>query len=203
MPSTGPGSVTSWIVDFKAGGGDAAQKLWNRYWDGLTRLARRGLRRTSRGWADEEDVALSAFCCLWLGAVSNRFRRLEDRHDLWRLLAVITLQKAVDQERRERRLKRGGHVPVEQLVDQGGTDQGSGLTAIAGREMTPELGVMMAEERQCLLDRLGDERLREIARSKMDGFTAAEIAGRMGCGLRTVERKLGVIRSVWLSTKRD
>ena len=38
--------------------------------------------------ADEEDAALSAFHCLCEGAVRGRFLRLDDRDDLWRVLAM-------------------------------------------------------------------------------------------------------------------
>jgi hypothetical protein len=33
----------------------------------------------------------------------------------------------------------------------------------------------------------------------MEGFGNDEIAARLGCGRRTVERKLAVIRSSWLA----
>jgi DNA-directed RNA polymerase specialized sigma24 family protein len=31
----------------------------------------------------------------------------------------------------------------------------------------------------------------------MEGFTVAEIAGKLGIGVRAVERKLGLIRERW------
>jgi DNA-binding CsgD family transcriptional regulator len=31
----------------------------------------------------------------------------------------------------------------------------------------------------------------------MEGYENDEIARRLGCGVRTVERKLGVIRAIW------
>jgi DNA-directed RNA polymerase specialized sigma24 family protein len=33
----------------------------------------------------------------------------------------------------------------------------------------------------------------------MEGYTNEEIARDLGCGLRTVERKLGRIRTLWAS----
>ena len=58
----------------------------------------------------------------------------------------------------------------------------------------PSLG---AEQRQRLLDRLGDARLREIAAASLDGCANEEIAARIQCSLATVERKLKLIRSLW------
>ncbi len=54
-------SVTVWIASLKAGEADAAQQLWQRYFEALVRLARDRLRGAPRTVADyEEDAALSA-----------------------------------------------------------------------------------------------------------------------------------------------
>src|SRR5919206_1363508 len=101
-------SVTQWIDRLKAGDPDAAQKLWERYFRRLVRLARQKLRAAPRRAADEEDVALSAFDSFCRGLERGRFPQLQDRDDLWRLLVVITARKAVDQVQHEARAKRGG-----------------------------------------------------------------------------------------------
>ena len=61
-------SVTRWLESLKAGDADAAQKLWERYFQALVRLARNRLRAASRAVADEEDAALSAFDSFVRGA---------------------------------------------------------------------------------------------------------------------------------------
>ena len=53
------------------------------------------------------------------------------------------------------------------------------------------------EQFQRLLARLPSDELRAIALGKMEGHTNAEIAARLGCTEKTVERRLGLIRSVW------
>ncbi len=53
------------------------------------------------------------------------------------------------------------------------------------------------EEFQERLEGLGDQELQEIAVLKMQGESNAEIADRRGCTLRTVERKLALIRKIW------
>src|SRR4029079_11744737 len=78
MSSGGEGSITHWIGDLKAGGDAAAQKIWERYFDRLVRLARAKLRATSRAVADEEDAALSAFGSFCRGAERGRFPQLAD-----------------------------------------------------------------------------------------------------------------------------
>jgi DNA-directed RNA polymerase specialized sigma24 family protein len=55
---------------------------------------------------------------------------------------------------------------------------------------------MVAENCIRLLDRL-DPALRQIAQLRLDGYTNIEIATRLGCALRTVERRLELIRRIW------
>src|SRR5271157_2479085 len=102
------GSVTRWLGDLKAGDPDAAQRLWERYFAELVRLARARLGGVSRAAADEEDVALSAFESFCAAVSDGRFPRLEDRDDLWRVLVTVAERKAFDLIRRQRRLKQGG-----------------------------------------------------------------------------------------------
>jgi DNA-directed RNA polymerase specialized sigma24 family protein len=55
----------------------------------------------------------------------------------------------------------------------------------------------VAEECERLLCSLEDAGLRSVAVWKMEGYTNAEIAAKLDCGLRSVERKLRLIRSTW------
>ena len=103
MTSTAEGSVTRWLGDLKSGGDAAAQHLWERDFDRLVRLAHQRLRGRGGASEDEEDAALSAFDSFCRGAVQGRYPRLDDREDLWRLLVVITVRKALDQVQRRAR----------------------------------------------------------------------------------------------------
>ena len=100
------GSVTSWLAAYQNGDRDAAQVLWNRYYEQLVRVARARLRGVPRQTKDEEDVALSAFNRFCCGIEAGRFPNLMDRHDLWRLLVFITGEKAIALRRFEGRKKR-------------------------------------------------------------------------------------------------
>ena len=194
------GSVTLWIGRLQAGDPLAAQELWERYFRRLVGLARQKLQGTPRGAADEEDVALSAFDSFCRGADEGRFPQLHDRDDLWQLLVAITAHKALDLVRHEGRQKRGGGAVLDEaaLVDPGrGGAEVSGLEQILGKEPSPEFALQVAEERQRLLDRLGDDTLRSVAIWKMEGHSNDEIAARLGRAPRTVARKLRRIRTLW------
>jgi DNA-directed RNA polymerase specialized sigma24 family protein len=193
MPPTGP--VTLWIGLLKAGDPAAAQPIWEGYYRQLVRLARARLRSAPRRAADEEDVALSAFNSFCRGAEQGRFPRLEDRNALWQLLVVLTARKALELVKHERRLKRGGG-RVFGESDRAAGD-GPDLAGVIGAAPTPEFAAQVAEECERLLVALGDEGLRAVAVAKMEGFTNVEIADRLGCVPRTVERRLALIRSLW------
>jgi DNA-directed RNA polymerase specialized sigma24 family protein len=184
------GMVTQCIADLKAGEASAAERLWQEYFQRLVGLARTKLGPQARQLADEEDVALSAFKSLCLGAVRGRFPQLHDRDNLWPLLVVMTARKAQDLIKHESRKKRGGH------RSHGRVDDEIGLENVLSREPTPEFSAMVAENCARLLDRL-DPELRQIAQMRLDSFTNIEIASRLGCALRTVERRLELIRRIW------
>jgi RNA polymerase sigma factor (sigma-70 family) len=193
------GSVTHWIGDLKAGQDPdaAASRLWHRYFDGLVRLARARLGSSSRAASDEEDVALSAFHSLCEGAAHGRFARLDDRDDLWRLLATITARKALNQAQHQRRQKRGGGRGRDEAALLGPDASSGGMDQLAGPVPTPEFAAMMVEECRRLLDALGDEATRQVALLRMEGYSGEEIAERLGCNRRTVTRKLELIRKRW------
>jgi DNA-directed RNA polymerase specialized sigma24 family protein len=189
--------VTIWIESLKAGDAEAAQKLWRRYFEALVRLARDRLRGASRAMADEEDAALNAFDSFVRGAARGRYPRLGDRDDLWRLLVVITERKALDQAQHERRQKRGGGKVVGMFGPQGADHPEGALACVADGLPTPEYAAILADECRSLLDRLRDDSLRQVALLRMEGYSNEEVADRLRCSLRTVARKLELIRLRW------
>jgi len=175
-------SVTQWIAGLKAQEAEAAEHLWHRYFDRLVRLARKKLGSGPRRAADEEDVAAIVFRNLWQGAEAGRFPELRNRANLWPLLVVLTSRAVQALLRSEKR--RGNRDAPEEL------DQ------IISEEPTPEFAAMMTENVTRLFAVL-DPVQKQIAQAKLEGRENVEIARQLGCGLRTVERKLNLIRQTW------
>jgi DNA-directed RNA polymerase specialized sigma24 family protein len=111
---------------------------------------------------------------------------------------LFTARKAAHLVRDEHRDKRGGgKVRAEADLAGDGVDSDEGFLArVLGSEPTPEFAAEMAEECRLLLDKLGTEELRSIAVWTMEGNTVEEIAARLGRSVRTVARKLAVIREL-------
>jgi DNA-directed RNA polymerase specialized sigma24 family protein len=191
-------SVTRWIRQLKEGDPAAAQALWERYFHRLVTLARARLRGTPCRVADQEDVALSAFDSFCRGLQQGRFPQLSDRDNLWELLIVITVHKAINQIKRERRQKRGGGaVRGDSVFGPSDASGQAGFASLQGNEPSPDFAVEVAEEYQRLLHKLGDDELRRIAVSKLEGWNNSDIAQQLGCAISTIERRLRLIRAIW------
>ena len=201
MATGDEGSVTHWLGELKVGDREAAQPLWDRYFQRLVGLARARLRamHVATADADEEDAALTAFKSFCAGVERGRFPQLSDRDNLWRLLVTITKRKALDQAARKRRQKRGGGRQRNEadLAGSPGGGPAMGLEQLVGEEPTPEFAALVAEEYRNRLEALEDETLRRVASWKLEGYTNEEIAARLGCALRTVANKLKLIRLKW------
>jgi RNA polymerase sigma factor (sigma-70 family) len=187
-----PGSVSQLIPDLMDGDRAAMQKLWERYFQALVRLAR-NRNRPARRIAGSEDIALDAFLefcnCLARPDADRRFTRLQTREQLWKLLACFTIRTAFDQNRKQSRR--------EKIVRGESAVGDDGFAPFSCQDPAPEFAAAVHE----LLDQLQDQSLRTVALRKMEGFTVSEIAKHMDCSPTTVERKLRAIRSIWKSAE--
>lgn len=182
----------------KQGDNAATGKIWRMYFHRIVALARKHLGTSLKRVADEEDVAISAFQSFCQGAVAGNFARLEDRDDLWQVLAVITTRKAKRQIAQSYAQKRGGgHVRGESVFKNSNESHGNGLEQAAQGNVSPEFLAIVDDELQTLLKRLPDEQLRHIVLAKLEGYSNAEIAQQIGRHVRSVERKLQIIREYW------
>jgi DNA-directed RNA polymerase specialized sigma24 family protein len=165
----------------------AARVVWERYFDRLVRLARHWLRNARTGMSDEEDVALSAIKSFRQRVAEGKFPRLDDRHDLWRILVTIAALKAAGAYRRKSPSTRD-----DELLDQ-----------IIGTEPSPELAAEVADQLRRLLVALPNEGFHTIALMKLEGYNNAEIAEDLGCSTKNVEYELRNIRATWLPVRTE
>jgi DNA-directed RNA polymerase specialized sigma24 family protein len=146
---------------------------------------------------DEEDVASAVFARLVTRTRAGVFPRLEDRDDLWRILARLTADVVVEGVRWDRRAKRGAGRELP-AADVPPSDEASTVSDLfgnlVGRTPAPEQAALLAEAFESRIAALPDPRLREIARLKFEGYTNEEVAGRIGRSLRSVVGGLTLIR---------
>jgi DNA-directed RNA polymerase specialized sigma24 family protein len=174
--------------------------LHARYWPMLVEIARRKLRGAPPRAADEEDVAQQAFWSFYHSVRNGNLPKLANRHDLLAVLTHVTACKAINQlEHEVGTLKRGqGHVRGESALDllAGRSSVGPGLQRVAEDAHTPDEEVLLRDCYEYYLGRL-PEPVREVARLHLAGLSNGEIAEKLDCVERTVERKLALLRVQW------
>lgn len=180
-------TITSWLIHLERGEAEAAERIWEHFFERTCQLARARLASSLRREHDAEDVALSSLRALCVGVREGRFERFSNRTDLWRLLATITVRKASNAARRS--LSRP-EVGESALGSPGGE-------ALPLHEITDER-VLATWSAICdeMLERL-EPKLREVALLRLQGYTNAEIAGSQGRSVKTIERYLNLIRLEW------
>jgi RNA polymerase sigma factor (sigma-70 family) len=197
---TSGGSVTTWIEELKAGDETALGQLHRRYWPFLVGLARKKLEGIPRRAMDEEDVAQQAFWGFFQSLRGGRLPQLRNRYDLLALLTHITTCQAVNQIKHEvgTRKRGGGRVQGESalnvLAESG--EPVRGLEQVAGAGRSPQEEALLTDCYQHYVDAL-PENLREFARLCLAGLTHREMADRLGCTERTVDRKIALVLAKW------
>ena len=196
-----PGSISRWIDDLRAGRDDAADALWRPYYERLVGLARRKLGDVPKRVADEEDVVISAFQSFCAGAAAGRFPKLSDRDDLWQVLVMLTVRKAINQRKRETAQKRGvGRVRGESaFLDPSAEGEGEreGIAQVVDSLPSPDMLAELIDELERLFDRLDDDQ-RQLALWRLESYSNREIAQRLERTIRWVERKFRLIRHAWM-----
>ncbi len=193
----GDSSVTGWLERLETGDDVAAAKLWNAYFDRLVHLANGRLQAKFAKVSDAEDIALSAFHCFCRGVENKKFPELTDRDGLWRLLVSITIHKLLHVVRDQKRLKRGGQFRELNGLDSS-SDSIAAVNRIVSREPSPEFAFEVAERYREMMLSLEDDELVQLATWKMEGYCNNEIASKLNRATRTVERKLKLIRKIWI-----
>lgn len=190
--------ITLWIAKSRDADEQAAQAIWEEYFERLTSYARRKLSSMPRRSTDEEDIAVSAMNSFFQGMKKGRFLP-SDRDELWRLLTTITVRKATAELRKHYAQKRGrGVVRGESVFEAMAPDADHfGINEVMGENnlgmMSEKLSLTCTE----MLDQLQDEPLRSIATLRLEGFSSQEIAEKLGVSLATIKRKLARIREIW------
>jgi RNA polymerase sigma factor (sigma-70 family) len=197
---TDPGSVTQWVEQLRSGDTAAreraAQMLWQRHFARLLALAYQHLDKRLRRREDEHDIVGHVYASFCVRLQRGDFS-LQGREDLWRLLSAMTLRKtyqAAERHRCQRRDYRREVGTVDASADLLASEEA--LERLADRALDPAEEAEMKEDVERRIDQL-PQPLQQIVYWKLQDCTNGEIANRLHCNVRTVERKLQLIRDLW------
>ena len=156
----------------------------------------RGIRRPV---ASESEVALSAMNSFINRARDGQFENLADEQELWRLLKTIAIRKTNDLRKNLRAQKRGGNQAVYNQADlsDDSTAPLAGVDAATDNSGCPTLETELSELFNLLLEKLPDERHRDVILLKLQGASVAMIAEHLGTTTRTVQRMIKKIEEDW------
>jgi DNA-directed RNA polymerase specialized sigma24 family protein len=195
-------SITHWIEQIRSSDttarDEAAERIWSRYSARLLDLARNHLDRRIRQREDEDDVVQNVYASFCRRMQRGEYQ-LDNRQDLWNLLVTMTLHKTRKAALRHNRQGRAVSREEGGLAADGSDSLATPAERMPAPDPTPEEAAELAEGVERLLRALPDPTLRQVALWKLEGYTSEEIAGteKLDCALRTVERKLRVIRAIW------
>ncbi len=182
------GTSAELLFRYQSGDDEAANAIFARYLDRLTRLARARLSEQLASRTDPEDVVLSAWRSFFVAAREGRYV-LRRSGDLWRLLASITMHKLCRQVRHHRAIRRS--IGLEESLTQLPLDS----QPPNDREPTPEEGIALADELEAIMSQL-DPDVRRIFELRLQGESNTAIAADTGRSERTVRRVLAEIREM-------
>jgi RNA polymerase sigma factor (sigma-70 family) len=158
----------------------AADELFYRYVERLTRLARSRLSAALGQRIDAEDVVMSAYRSFFIGARDGEFA-IQHSGELWSLLVRITLNKlyrsAAYNTAQRRSIGREVALPDE----------------LANAQPSVSDAVALTDELEAVMRSLPENR-RRILELRLQGELIESIAGELGINERTVRRALAEVR---------
>ncbi|MFO0944964.1 MAG: sigma-70 family RNA polymerase sigma factor [Planctomycetota bacterium] len=173
---------------FRSGDDLAAEEMFARYAERLTRLARIRLSSSLSRRVDPEDVVLSAWRSFFVGASNGRFS-LSRSGDLWRLLVAIVMHKVYRQVRRHTSEKRD--IRIERVSEPFARED----RVLEQVCPTPEEVTALAEEVEVVLSGL-EARARRVFELRLQNESISNIADAVRCSERTARRTLEQIRTL-------
>lgn len=190
------------LSQVRAGSVDAIAELYHCYFRRSVALAHSRLHDGEGRVIDEEVAAISALDSLVVRMRGGAYADVQDRLQVWRLLARIVDRKVTKYRRQMYGPTRSPPQPmlgVEQ-IQHDGSDFAFPLTT---KDPTPISNLIADEALQRLLDALADPAARSVVLLRLDGFNDIEIADRVGHSRRWVSRRMDMIKGIAESLLRD
>jgi RNA polymerase sigma factor (sigma-70 family) len=173
--------IAELVQRLRAGDPRAAEKLFARYAQRLTRLAEQHLSRKVAGRMDGEDVVPSVFRTFFRRSAAGEFQ-IDSALQIWRLLMQSTLRKARAKSRHHTAEMRGVAAELP-----GGGD--AWLAEAVAHEPGPAEAAALVDQIEALLRDLPDLYC-HLLDMRLQGHSVAEIAQQLGVTRQTVYRAL-------------
>lgn len=182
------GTVTHLFALAREGDAQAFEPLWEHFFPRLTGLARKRLSSRPAKDQDAEDAAQAALISFWKQIQSGQYVQDLCRGSLWNLLAKITARKVSRQLRKESAQRHGGGRIVNSADLAGDLPMEQLLEVLPTQELDAQVSELLAGL---------PHDLQEITVLRLLGYSTEEIALRLECTQRKIQRKLELVRLHW------
>lgn len=182
-----PPDVTRLLRDARDGGSDARERLFERVYGELRRLAAGQLRNQRAGESWQPTALVNE---AFLRMVDPAALDLEDRSHFFSVAVTVMRRVLVDHYRRRQAQKRGGGGARVTLHDPAQEDQGQRVDLLALDEALQEL------------TKFDERKARVVELRFFGGLSVDEVADVLGVSKRTVESDWFFARA-WLQSRLD
>ena len=178
-------SITALLSGVKRADRAAVHALFEKTYSRVVAIGLKKLGGIRQRGLDQDDVANSAFREFLNRAAEGRFKKLENREDVWQVLALLVGDKIGDGLRHEGRMKRGAGESCMPLED---------VTEVVSKLDDPSLEAEINDAKRVFLEKLPSGDHRRVVELLADGRTHEEIADTLNLSVRTVDRRAEDIR---------
>jgi len=183
---------------------NAEEGLWEQFVPNIRQLARKRMPVGGLPIADDEDVAISVFRVFFDGIKNGRFAATQSKGQAQALLNRLTVDKTIDLIRFHQAKRRCPRMSRPLEIEENGNRRET-LAYVQSipddiadsRQRTASNEIEWREEANRMINALSESTLKTIVVMRFLGYSNDEIASKLGCVTRTVERKLNVIRRIW------
>ena len=176
------------------------EQLWDAFYPRMKLAVLSRVRSIQRPVADESGIALSAFHSFIQHARNGKFPNLVDQDEMWRLVKRIAIRKTSDVRKNLLAQKRGGGAVVLGQSDfSDDSDLLQGINLASDKHGEPSEPLEVADLLNAMLQRLPDDRHRDVILLKLQGASVVTIAECLGTTTRTIQRILKKIEQNWHS----
>ena len=189
--------TTQILIDLSNGERSAAERLMPLVVDELHALA---VRFMDQERANHTLQATALVNEAYLKLIDQTRVDWKNRAHFFAIASQTIRRVLIDHARQHLAAKRGGGAVRGESAfadRQAPESHQPGLSQVTNGEPSPEFAAQFAEQFEQLLTLLADDTLRRIALAKMEGYTNAELARDLGLNVRSIERKLRLIRRTW------
>ena len=176
------------------------EQLWDAFYPRMKLAVLSRVRSIQRPVADESGIALRAFQSFIQHARNGKFPNLVDQDEMWRLVKRIAIRKTSDVRKNLLAQKRGGGAVVLGQSDfSDDSELLQGINLASDKHGEPSEPVEVADLLNAMLQRLPDDRHRDVILLKLQGASVVTIAECLGTTTRTIQRILKKIEQNWHS----